>query len=50
MNFESYHWIYWVGPSLGSVIAAGFYKYIKFLEGESKRDGVRDPETEPLLS
>ncbi|KAK5013367.1 Aquaporin-1 [Cryomyces antarcticus] len=25
-EFHSYHWIYWVGPFLGSILAAGFYK------------------------
>lgn len=35
MNFVSYHWIYWAGPVLGSVVAAGFYKFIKVLEYEN---------------
>ena len=35
LNFVSYHWIYWLGPILGSVVAAGFYKFIKILEYES---------------
>jgi aquaporin related protein len=35
MNFVSYHWIYWVGPVLGSIVAAGFYKFIKILEYEN---------------
>jgi len=34
-NFESYHWIYWLGPVLGSIVAAGFYKFIKTLEYET---------------
>ncbi|TKA61183.1 hypothetical protein B0A49_13111 [Cryomyces minteri] len=25
-EFHYYHWIYWVGPFLGSIVAAGFYK------------------------
>ena len=25
-RFPSYHWIYWLGPSLGACLAAGFYK------------------------
>jgi len=29
-SFESYHWIYWIGPLLGSLISAGFYHFIKF--------------------
>jgi aquaporin related protein len=35
MDFVSYHWIYWVGPVLGSIVAAGFYKFIKILEYEN---------------
>ncbi|GAA6059816.1 hypothetical protein JCM10212_003728 [Sporobolomyces blumeae] len=34
-TFESYHWIYWVGPYLGSTLAAGFYRFIKWLEFET---------------
>lgn len=34
-NFNGYHWIYWLGPILGSVVAAGFYKFIKILEYET---------------
>lgn len=34
-SFVSYHWIYWLGPVLGSIVAAGFYKFIKILEYET---------------
>lgn len=34
-NFSNYHWIYWVGPILGAIVAAGFYKFIKILEYET---------------
>jgi aquaporin related protein len=34
-NFHGYHWIYWLGPMLGSLVAAGFYKFIKALEYET---------------
>ena len=30
-SFVSYHWIYWVGPALGSLLAFGFYKVVLFL-------------------
>ncbi|KAI1079624.1 aquaporin-like protein [Whalleya microplaca] len=33
-EFYGYHWIYWVGPVLGSLLASGFY-FIKALEYES---------------
>jgi aquaporin related protein len=34
-SFHHYHWIYWIGPVLGSIVAAGFYKFIKILEYET---------------
>ncbi|EDU40749.1 aquaporin-2 [Pyrenophora tritici-repentis Pt-1C-BFP] len=39
LEFTHYHWIYWLGPILGSVIAAGFYKFIKVLEYETANPG-----------
>jgi hypothetical protein len=34
-SFHTYHWIYWVGPVLGSLLASGFYMFIKALEYET---------------
>ncbi len=34
-SFHEYHWIYWVGPILGSLLASGFYLFIKMLEYET---------------
>lgn len=34
-SFDSYHWIYWVGPFLGSLLATGFYLLVKALEYET---------------
>ncbi|KAI5851731.1 aquaporin-1, partial [Morchella snyderi] len=34
-RFPGYHWIYWVGPGLGAMLASSFYKLIKILEYES---------------
>ncbi|GAA5893036.1 uncharacterized protein JCM6883_007545 [Sporobolomyces salmoneus] len=34
-SFVGYHYIYWVGPLMGSIIASGFYRFIKFLEYET---------------
>lgn len=60
--FASYHWIYWVGPILGTLLACGFYKFIKALEYETANPGqdlddkeaqVFDPEkdiTRPTVS
>jgi aquaporin related protein len=46
-QFHSYHWIYWVGPILGSLLASGFYLFIKMLEYETANPGQdRGPEGE----
>jgi aquaporin related protein len=34
-NFPGSSWIYWVGPLLGSLLAVGFFKIVKFLEYEN---------------
>ncbi|KAI5796229.1 aquaporin 1 [Peziza echinospora] len=33
--FPKYHWIYWLGPCLGSVAASGFYKLLLIIEYRS---------------
>lgn len=33
-TFDQEHWIYWLGPFLGTGIAWGFYRFIKTLEYE----------------
>ncbi|KAK6391161.1 hypothetical protein LTR65_004620 [Meristemomyces frigidus] len=38
-KFDSEHWIYWVGPAAGAVIAVAFYKVIKILEYEVANPG-----------
>ncbi|RKF57191.1 Aquaporin-1 [Golovinomyces cichoracearum] len=35
LNFASYHWIYWIGPILGSFAASVVYKTLKFLNYET---------------
>ena len=34
-HFPGYHWIYWLGPFLGSLLAVGFYKVVRILEVET---------------
>ena len=36
------HWIYWVGPGLGAIVAVVFYKFIKMLEYEVANPGQDD--------
>lgn len=46
-TFTGYHWIYWLGPVLGSLLATAFYKIIKFLEYETVNPG-QDGNGKPL--
>ncbi|KAH8694686.1 aquaporin-like protein [Ilyonectria robusta] len=39
-TFDSEHWIYWVGPFVGSLIAVVFYRFIKTLEYEMANPGA----------
>ncbi|GAA6234743.1 aquaporin-4 isoform X1 [Lates japonicus] len=36
LNFE-HHWVYWVGPVLGAVLAAGLYEYLYCPDPEIKK-------------
>lgn len=37
--FDQEHWVYWLGPAIGAVIAVAFYKFIKVLEYEIANPG-----------
>lgn len=37
--WPGYHWIYWVGPFLGALIAAGYYRFVKLWDYESANPG-----------
>lgn len=39
-HFDGYHWIYWIGPLLGAILAVIFYRLMKFLEYETANPGV----------
>ena len=45
-SFHGYHWIYWVGPVLGSIFSAGFYWVMKVLDYENADAGHHEPEIE----
>lgn len=38
-SFPGYHWIYWLGPALGALVAVGFYRFVKTLEYETANPG-----------
>ncbi|KAH9820937.1 MIP aquaporin TC1A8 family [Teratosphaeria destructans] len=38
-KWDPEHWIYWVGPSLGAILAVLFYRFIKVLEYEVANPG-----------
>ncbi|KAK7537276.1 aquaporin-like protein [Phyllosticta citribraziliensis] len=41
-TFNGYHWIYWVGPALGALLAVLLYRTIKILEYETANPGADD--------
>ncbi|KAE8342026.1 hypothetical protein BDV24DRAFT_131204 [Aspergillus arachidicola] len=38
-SFPGYHWIYWVGPLLGSLLASGFYGFLSIFHYETVNPG-----------
>jgi len=38
-QFPGYHWIYWVGPALGSLLAAAFYHLLEALDWKTANPG-----------
>ncbi|KUI55895.1 Aquaporin-2 [Cytospora mali] len=42
-GFDSYHWIYWLGPILGALLAAAFYKLIKVMQFDQITPDIMAP-------
>ncbi|KAE8381926.1 aquaporin-like protein [Aspergillus bertholletiae] len=38
-SFPGYHWIYWVGPLLGSLLACGFFSLLRMFEYQTVNPG-----------
>ncbi|KAF1990421.1 aquaporin-like protein [Aulographum hederae CBS 113979] len=38
-EFPGYHWIYWLGPTMGTILAWAFFKLMKFAEYETANPG-----------
>ena len=38
-SFPNDHWVYWIGPLLGAIVAAGFFWFIKASEYETANPG-----------
>lgn len=39
-KFAKTHWVYWIGPFLGAILAVLFYRFIKMLEYETANPGA----------
>jgi len=52
--FQHYHWIYWIGPILGALLAGGYYHFVKFFNyedanpGQDSADGAFDPKIDTM--
>jgi len=38
-NFPGYHWIYWLGPCMGSLLSAGFFILLEAFDWKSANPG-----------
>ncbi|BDD61002.1 hypothetical protein MAP00_006086 [Monascus purpureus] len=38
-DFPGYHWIYWVGPLLGSLLASSFYAFLRLFQYQTVNPG-----------
>lgn len=47
-GFPHYHWIYWIGPILGALLAAAFYKLVKIMEFDLITPDIDEPTSSKL--
>ncbi|ORY34803.1 aquaporin-like protein [Naematelia encephala] len=45
-GFDDYHWIYWVGPTLGALLATAFYVFLKYVHYWRVNPGADSTEEE----
>jgi aquaporin related protein len=38
-GFVGYHWIYWLGPTLGAFVSAGYFRFVKYFDYEEANPG-----------
>lgn len=38
-KFDGYHWIYWVGPFLGALFTAGYFRFVSYFHYEEANPG-----------
>ena len=38
-DWPGHHWIYWIGPLLGALVASGYYKFAKYMNYEDAVPG-----------
>lgn len=38
-SFPGYHWIYWLGPAMGALLAASYYRLVKYLNYKEANPG-----------
>ncbi|KJZ75175.1 hypothetical protein HIM_05369 [Hirsutella minnesotensis 3608] len=48
-GFVSYHWIFWLGPFLGAVLAFGVYSFFKWLDYSAANPGQDDDDIERVI-
>merc|ERR1712093_56062 len=48
-QFDTYHWIYWLGPALGACVAVAFWKMIRWILFEIGPKAAGTPEASKML-